>query len=622
MVRFLWLTAYFISIDEVLGLKKIVSGAFNFRLKPTLTIDTQHPPAMIIDAHSLVAGHLLEYDVCIVGSGPAGITLAKQLTSQRVRVLLLESGGLEHEDAPQTLNEGSSTGSPQYLPLEGLRSRQFGGTANQWHIDIGDGQTGVRYMPMDEVDFEQRDWLPHSCGWPFSGAHLQPYYERAHLMCRAGNYAYDADNWERNDSPRLPLPENKLVTKMFQFGPSNVFTQQYRDELANSKYASVCIHANVTEIETTEDARSVTSLRVKTLEGKDFRVEASVFVLAAGGIENARLLLLSNQIQKHGLGNANDLVGRFFMDHPLVQGGTIIPRNRDIFRRLAMYDMRWFVNNCIVMGKVSPNEEYMRQERLLNGSTLFFPKGRGSWLRPAWTERQIRTLQSARKMFGYLKRGKRPPGFLRHCASLAIRSDALLVCLYRKVRHKIKKHSASTPNITWGGWSENANTHKRFDTIEVIHQTEQVPHPDNRIVLGDETDALGQRKAHLVWNWMPEDVEGIMRIQELIKESFEAANLGTFNIARDNGKPVLLSPTTHHHMGTTRMHHDPEQGVVNADSQVHGIDNLFVAGSSVFPSGGYANPTLTIVALSIRLADHIHARLAVGRKNHQKPEAV
>lgn len=564
---------------------------------------------MLTDARQLNSEHVLESDVCIVGAGPAGITLAKQLSNQRVRVLLLESGGMDAEQEAQKLGEGTSEGSP-YVPLESTRTRQFGGTANQWHIDIGNGRAGVRYMPLDEVDFEKRDWIPYCCGWPFSRTHLNPYYERAQLICRSGTYTYEADSWERQDSAHLPLPEEKIVTSMFQFGPSGVFMHQYRDELINSRYATVCIHANVTEIETTEDAKSVVSLRVAALNRDFSQVKAKVFVLAAGGIENARLLLLSDKVQKQGLGNSNGLVGRYFMDHPLVRGGVIIPRNRDIFRRLSLYDMRW-LNDSVVMGKLNLNADYLRRQRMLNVSTMLFPKGRASLLYPAWSERQTNTLQSAKKMFYSVKHLELPPNAFNRTIELIGNSDALVVYAYRKIRNRIRPHSVDEPNITWGGWSGRGRNQTRFNTIEVIHQTEQTPHPDNRIVLGSEKDALGLRRAHLIWQWRPEDIQGVMQTQEVIRESFETANLGSFHVERQDGKPVLLSPSTHHHMGTTRMHNDPEQGVVNADSRVHGIDNLFVAGSSVFPSGGYANPTLTIVALAIRLADHIHAQLAV-----------
>jgi FAD dependent oxidoreductase len=268
---------------------------------------------VLIDAHKVPEGRTVETEVCIVGAGAAGITLALEFVNQPFRVCLLESGSLEFDQATQSLYDGEIAGLP-YTSLKAARARYFGGTTNHWNGWC---------RPLDEIDFQTREWIPHS-GWPFGRAHLEPYYKRAQKICQLGPFNYDAEAWQTQDAPSLPLAGGRVITTVFQFSPPTRFGQLYRDEIVHARNISTYLRANVLEIEATKTGKTVTRLRVACLQGNKFWISAKFFILATGGIENARLLLASNKVYAAGLGNQNGIVGRFFMDHVNLDSGAIL----------------------------------------------------------------------------------------------------------------------------------------------------------------------------------------------------------------------------------------------------------------------------------------------------------
>lgn len=549
---------------------------------------------MLIDARTLSDDQVIETEVCIVGAGPAGVTMAREWIGRDVQVCLLESGGLELDPATEKLSQGTIISRDRYPKdeMEAGRRRQFGGASNRWHIDLG-SITGVRHTPLDEIDFVQRDWLPYS-GWAFEFADLEPYYHRAHQVCQLGPFAYDAESWADAESPPLPLKGDRLVTTVFQFGPRDIFGHQYRDEIAQANNITVYTYANVVQIETNDTASTVTRLKVACLDGKTVWVVAKIFVLAMGGIENARLLLNSNQVQPSGLGNAHDLVGRYYMDHPGFRIGDFFPSTPQLFKSTALYDLRR-VKEIPVAGKLSLTPTVMEDEHILNTSIWFFPRPKGH---------NSKAVESLKTLLNHLRRGTLPKQAATHFRCVLAGMDEILAVAYRAIA---KQHPLIV-DAGCGGWSLYVDSPKKYDYFEVAVQVEQAPDPDNRIVLSQECDRLGMRKAELHWRWSEIDLRSIRRTCEILHEELAAAGLGHFQAAPE-AEMLSRLYSAHHHIGTTRMHVDPQQGVVNQHGQVHGIPNLLIAGSSVFPTGGYANPTLTIVALAIRMADHISKTL-------------
>ncbi|HEY9739733.1 MAG TPA: GMC family oxidoreductase [Coleofasciculaceae cyanobacterium] len=552
---------------------------------------------MLIDARTLPTDEVIETDVCIVGTGPAGLTLARELIGQDFRVCVLESGGLDLPDADtQSLSEVETDGDFVQVPPDS-RNRRFGGNSTYWGVNIGKGLLGLRHVPLDEVDFEKRDWLPYS-GWPIKRDHLNPYYERAQEVCRLGPFAYEAEDWEDANSPRLPFIGDRVTTRIFQFGPGKAFYQDYRDEINRSSNITTYLHANAVELETDETARTVTRVRVACLQGNKFWVNAKFVILAAGGVESAHLLLLSNKTQKAGLGNENDLVGRFFMDHPLVYGGLFIPASPKLFSSMALYDLRQ-LSKGTVMGGLALTNEVIRREQLLNTSMLLLPRPKK--YRPSDAAISLKELVTG----SGLKEG--PKGVFQHLSNVVTGIGDIASSAYDKLT---KKPEPFWPNLSTGGWSQLPNKEQIYNVFEVLHQTEQAPHPDNRLVLASEYDKLGRRKVLMQTRWRDVDIRNVKRAQTVFAEEIARAGLGRYEVELDGELPILSTPGTSHHMGTTRMHVDPKQGVVDENCRVHSVSNLFIASSAVFPTGGFGNPTLTIVALAIRIADQVKTIMA------------
>lgn len=550
---------------------------------------------MMIDARTLANETSLQADVCIIGAGPAGISLAREFIGQHFRVCLLESGGLEANPEAQELCNGEIVGEPILSPLL-TRCRRFGGNANLWCVKIGGGQLGVRYVPLSEIDFEKRDWVPYS-GWPFTKSELDPFYERAQAVCQSGPYLYQPEAWQDPNAPQLALDQDHLVTTMFQFGPSQAFTQRYRDELQQADNITVYLNANAVEIEVNDSAKVVNRVRVVCLEGSQFWVSARVIVVAKGGLGNARLLLMSNRQQTKGLGNQHDLVGRFFMDHPLLVGGTFTPSDPDLFNRMALYDLRQ-VKGISVQGHLALSKSLIEREHLLSISATFFP-------RP--NLRQQQAILAFKDLAEPFIAGEIPSNIPQKLIKILSGLDYVMLASYLAAT----KHQSMLPGFGRGGWSELPNNQSRFQTFEVCFQTEQMPDPANRVRLSQERDLLGCPKLIVDWHWGDHNRQSVQRAQAIIAEDLARAGLGTFHLKHEGELPSLDGAAgMAHHLGTTRMHVDPTQGVVDEHCRVHGLANLFMAGSSVFPTGGYANPTLTIVALSLRLADHLKQLMA------------
>lgn len=506
---------------------------------------------MVVDASSLPQDHCIETDVCIVGSGTAGLTLAREFTGKNFRVCLLESGGQEPDRETQALYWGENVGLP-YFSLDTARARYFGGSTNRWHVVLGNNVLGARMRPLDPIDFEEREGIPYS-GWPFDWEHINPFYDRAQSLCQIGPPTYEVDDWaDPEKSPPLPFIGDRVKTVIFKIGSRDPFIRDYSEQVKSAPNIDVYLHANVLEIETDDMAETVTRLSVASLGGARFWVSARLFILATGGIEVPRLLLLSNKIQKTGLGNQNDLVGRFFMEHVHFRSGIFVPSDPDIFTSTGLYNEAHKTKNVSILGKLSLAAEVLRQEKLANYSAQLMP----------------RTMLSA---VLYRNVGSNRIGIF--CGKLKKKGSRILK--------------------------------KKIKGFVLAHMTEQVPNPNSRVMLAAERDSFGQNRVHLDWQLSPVDIRSTIRAQEIIDEEIRRAGLGRLHIQMKDDAPPPGLGGGYHHMGTTRMHVDPQKGVVDENCRVHGISNLFVAGPSVFPTGGYANPVLTILALAIRLADYV-----------------
>lgn len=517
----------------------------------------------MIDARTVPENKTIETDVCIVGAGAAGITLARELIGLPFRVCLLESGGFDADVQTQALYQGDNAGIP-YFPLQAARLRYFGGTTNHW-----DGWC----RPLDAIDFEARDWVPHS-GWPFDRRHLEPFYRRAHSVCQLGPFAYDLGDWKSGNLPILPFKGDRVTTAIFQRSAPR-FGTLYRESLVSASNVTIYLHANIVQVDTNDNATTVTRLRIACLPGNKFSISAKYSVLAAGGIENARLLLVSNAVSRAGLGNQNDLVGRFFMEHPHLESGYFLPSGPHVSVKAYSYQSQK-VGNTRISGLLSVTPETLRRERLLGFSAILLPRSR-----PEISQ----GVASLRVIMRAVRHWTLPDDFVKHLGNVITEIDDVGAAAVEKVYPK----KGARPEL-----------------VSLYNRTEQAPNPESRVTLSDQLDPFGKNRPLLKWQLSEIDKRSMRRAHEIIAEELGRAALGRFHLDLDESTawpPLLLGGF--HHMGTTRMHADPKQGVVDANCRVHGVANLFIAGSSVFPTSGYTGPTLTIVALALRLADHV-----------------
>jgi len=541
---------------------------------------------MFVEARTISEDDIIAADVCVVGAGVAGLTLAREFKQAKFKTCIIESGGIKPDKPTQALYWGDNVGLP-YYPLDTARARFLGGTSHYWAVKLPKKGMGVRLRPMDPIDFEQKEWVPHS-GWPFEKKHLDPYYERAQKVCQIGPYTYDPKDWaEPGVSNELPFIGDRVQTTVFQFGLRDVFFKEYTDEAKHAENITTLLHGNVIEIETNENETEVTRMRVACLEGNRFWVTAKIYILAMGALEVPRLLLLSNKMQKSGLGNKHDLVGRFFMEHPHLWTGGFFPANLNISNSTSLYKV-FRKNGFPAMGKITLSESTLRKERMLNWVASIHPSYRLSYNH--YMGHNEPGVSAFREIRCALLKGKLPENIGTHIHDALTDTKSIFRSVHRKIRGNIKRDFSRSKHIT---------------VYRLNPMMEQAPNPESRVLLGTEKDALGQCRIKLNWQLTSLDTYTITRAQEIVDEELRRADLGYLVIETQKDS---VPPKIHggwHHMGTTRMHSDPKQGVVDPNCRIHGISNLYIAGASVFPTGGYANPVLTTVALVLRLGDHI-----------------
>jgi choline dehydrogenase-like flavoprotein len=517
----------------------------------------------------------VDADVCVAGAGPAGIAVALELESRGLEVVLLDQGA--------SSLDGDVDGS--YPALHETRAGGIGGSAALWNAELMTRSFGARHGRLTPRDLETRNGITWA-GWPFGVDELDRWYDRAADICGLA-----------------PLPGNpvdvggSIVDHILGFSPASMFLETHRLALYGSRRIQVIEPATALSLRV--DANGVASELSVAIRPGRMSVRARAFILALGGIENARFLLLND------LGNENDLVGRFFMDHPTARC-ELKPHPA---ASLARYDVKFGTGRAVVR-TLGLGEKMLSEAELGAGAMFIVPA-------PGRDERALEAAGSVWRRLRGRQAGAVEAGALR---TIVTAPDVFGLESYRRLSKKFPALGAVerlSPRAqlrntlavgTTAGWSRLRRVPDRFDVHHVI---EQFPEYERRITLGERRDSLGRSLPSLRFFISDAEIDSLERTQDTIKCELERLRIGTLSTTRDLVGPdrirESIHPSAHHHLGTTRMDRDPKRGVVDADGRLHSSRNVYVTGGSVFPTGGYVNPTLTIVALAARLGAHVAA---------------
>lgn len=549
---------------------------------------------MLRTATDLEASAVLDCDLCIVGAGAAGLALAHEYAGSGLRVIVLAGGGFKETKAAQSLYGGTVLDPKHHSWPHKYRVRRFGGTTNIW---------GGRCLELDDIDFERRDYVPES-GWPFGRRELDPYYLRASNYCESGAPLFDAAQaLPDQPAPMVPgLSADSIISSTIErFSRPTDFGKLLRRHLEDSPTVTVLLDGQCLRLSGNEAGTAVDAALCASTKGNRFTVRAREYVLAAGGIETTRLLLASRDAEASPLPITSPWLGRGYMCHLIGTAGVarfIVPPETIQYGYHRSADGIY----CRRRFWVSPEEQ--RRLGILNvifrlhHAPVNDPAHRDPVLSAMYLVKDLILYEYSRKM----REERSWKQFAGHLRNVATRPVELSKFAAYWIRHR-NLSPRQLPSVVL--FSKDASYSIEF-------QSEQAPDPSSCITLDDTRDALGMRQTRIDWRCNELDVVSVQQSYRLLKQAFERDRVGTveFDEAVLEDQIREYGAVGGHHIGTARMASSPAAGVTDANAALFGIANCHIASSAVMPTSGTANPTFTIVALALRLADHLKQKLA------------
>jgi choline dehydrogenase-like flavoprotein len=538
---------------------------------------------------------VLRADICIVGSGPSGQAVARTLAGT-ADVLVVEAGHIEPSDDVRWGRRYASAAMPsvgrQYPNAGHHVSIRPGGTSDRWSVRIDPETTSgsaVRIHRLDAVDFVERP-TPGAEGWPITVDALEPFYHRAESMFGLGPNQ-TCDTTVLDSSPHLE-------SKVFWAVDRACFSLP---DLGPSRVVTGCV---VTKLVAGPDGR-ITTAHAITRRREAVRIEADVFVLAMGAVQTTRLLLDSPWSEAESIANSSGRLGWYLTDHPqLILGQLVLRKGADLDALAHLCPstedggtgtvLRWpnlgtsatrsqSPDVARIAATILPVPRFPRTQRLRN-----------HYRRPQGT--RTGALKIASEVADSVRQGRADWSTLKRAPLMLGGIDEILRARF----------AARVQRPTWvvesPHWSQLVGS-DQLAGFQIFAIAEQLPHPENRIVLSPETNGHGGCRARIEWRWTNDDQRRVESTADDVRSYLD--RLGVGSVIPRVGKASIMKITSHHASGTARMSDRPELGVVDTELRTHDHPNLYIVGSAVFDTAGYANPTLTDVALGIRLGDHL-----------------
>lgn len=527
---------------------------------------------MLTDAKTLSSPQSYSADICIIGAGVAGITLALELGLKGISTLIIDGGDENFTMESQSLYApGESI--KGYEDITYNRLRFLGGSSNHWQNSTG------QFTP---ADFAKRDWVPNS-GWPIGFDDISPFYDKAGYYCGTGSDGYSADYWLAKMAETDPTREtNKLNLGINKAAiPPTRFFFVHGKKIVESENIHLIKNANLIDLSFSTKNNNVESISFVSYDSDiKHTVSAKKFVLCCGGIENARYMLIFNKKYSNKLGNRHDIVGRFFMEHPVLRAANFYP-NRKV--KLDALSQGIIDEKRVIKGFMQLEDNCVMENKTIN-------------LRLPLHSKSKYQISEGIRSFHYLNDDNRKDWFPQdgwsHIYNILSDLDMFAEAIARK--------SFSTDLFDHA---------KEFGGYEIAMMFEQIPDRDNRIMLSEVKDKLGIQRVNVEWKLLKQDKENVWKSLDVLAHELGKADIGRLNVLDEYEDQVFGEKMffSHHHMGTTRMAESEKNGVVDKNLKVFGTENFYIGGSSVFTTSSHVPPTLTISALSIRLANHLES---------------
>jgi choline dehydrogenase-like flavoprotein len=529
--------------------------------------------------------------VCIIGSGAAGITLACEFDRCNFKVLLLEAG---QRGAARTPDFYSGDASPPHPPANEFRRVGLGGTTSIW---------GGRCVPFDPIDFERREYVSHS-GWPIAYEEVAQHYPRALEYCDAGAFDFTASGSIEeatatvSDYTVRDVVDSDLIER---YSLPTDFGKRYVNKLRDSRNVMTILGARCVALQQRAGESRVSGVEVAFETGERRSLTPKIVIIAAGGIESTRLLLAANP-HGNGIGNHLDLLGRYYGCHIQGSFARLVPNGAAV-----VFDFERARDGAYCRRKLQFSPQAQRQHRLRNTAfRLHFPE----YSDASHGSAAMSTIYLAKSLLisEYQNILQQQTG---HFAVMSPRKEHVrnvllgIPQLLRFSADWLFRRQLATRKLPY---TLIAN---KDGSYPLEFNCEQTPLESSRITLLNETDSLGMRRVKIDWRRSEDDIDAVERGFRLLRDTLGSNS--TCRVEFDDGlarqRLEDSNPTGGHHLGTIRMAASAQQGVVDENCAVFECPNLYVASSAVFPTGSHANPTLTIVALALRMARHLKEKL-------------